>query len=186
VTNETPLASGSEDEKRLFAPRQPGEPFPRFWLDGEALPGEVAVRSTPDVLEGMGSKQKHWRSDRTGRRFLVKFAREGTGEHWAEKLAAEIAELLEIPHPPVEIGVLEGKDISLTLRFGGDERELIHGNELLVKRNRFFRRAGPTIERCARPSIRSRQYVRRWRTTRRGHPSSCRGNSRRSERSLAT
>ncbi|HSC85926.1 MAG TPA: HipA domain-containing protein, partial [Polyangiaceae bacterium] len=83
--------------------------------------------------EDMGSKEKHWRLDANERRFLVKLARNGTGEHWSEKIAAELAELLGVPHPPVELGMQEDAPISLTLQFGDRHQTLIHGNELLTE-----------------------------------------------------
>lgn len=53
----------------------------------------------------MGSKEKFWLRLRGGQRLLVKFAREGTGEHWAEKVGTEVAQLLGIPTPQVELGI---------------------------------------------------------------------------------
>ncbi|MEK6804803.1 MAG: hypothetical protein AABZ34_19415 [Nitrospirota bacterium] len=63
-----------------------------------------------DVLapEEMGSKRKGWvqvASD--SERWLFKYARlsngQVTGEHWAEKVAAEVAELFHVPHARVEL-----------------------------------------------------------------------------------
>jgi hypothetical protein len=45
--------------------------------------------------EPLGSKEKFW-VERTDGLWLFKFARPGTGEDWAEKLAAECAHVLEI------------------------------------------------------------------------------------------
>lgn len=45
-------------------------------------------------------------------RWLFKYARlsngQVTGEHWAEKVASEVAGLLHIPHARVELATLDG------------------------------------------------------------------------------
>ena len=60
--------------------------------------------------EPMGSKKKFWfRPDDSVRRdWLFKYPRPETGEHWAEKIAAEIATTLETPHAKVELAVFQG------------------------------------------------------------------------------
>lgn len=114
-----------------FAPSTVGK-FPVFHLRVNS------VDETPDELDGqhvaeaMGTKVKFWlHNETTSQRALVKFAREGTGEHWSEKLAAEVADLLGVPHPPVEIGLFDQRPVSLTLGFLREGETLIHGNELL-------------------------------------------------------
>ena len=81
----------------------------------------------------MGSKKKFWfRSDDLGRRdWLFKYPRPATGEHWAEKIAAEIAATLRIPHANVELAVFRGERGSATLSFSSGGPELQHGNALL-------------------------------------------------------
>lgn len=80
----------------------------------------------------MGSKEKSWLLDiATGRAFLLKYPRENTGEHWSEKVAAEVAALLGVPHAPVELGVRGGRMASLSYTFLQPKEALIHGNELL-------------------------------------------------------
>ncbi len=80
--------------------------------------------------ETMGSKDKSWflLPDRQ-ERWLFKYARVNqnvcTGEDWAEKIAAEIAELLSVPHCLVELAKFEGRRGSLSRRFP----ELLHTNE---------------------------------------------------------
>jgi hypothetical protein len=52
----------------------------------------------------MGTKVKYWlRYPTSGRRVMVKYARQGTGEDWSEKLAYELARRLFIPCPRVEL-----------------------------------------------------------------------------------
>ncbi|MDH4304781.1 MAG: HipA domain-containing protein [Nitrospira sp.] len=119
-----------------------------------------------DVLapEEMGSKQKGWvqvGADATP--WLFKHARlsngKVTGEHWAEKIAAELAELLEIPHAQVDLAMLDGAVGCISRRFAELSRpgtELIHGNDLLAGAvlgyDRAGRRAQPdhTIENIAK------------------------------------
>ncbi|MGB1014647.1 MAG: hypothetical protein ACPG4T_10975 [Nannocystaceae bacterium] len=57
---------------------------------------------TIEDREQMGSKEKFWyREDQTS--WLFKVCRPGTGEDWAEKLAASIAAKLNLPHAVVEL-----------------------------------------------------------------------------------
>jgi hypothetical protein len=45
----------------------------------------------------MGSKRKFWFRDEHDRAWLFKYARSGSGEDWAEKIAAELAAALGLP-----------------------------------------------------------------------------------------
>lgn len=91
--------------------------------------------STDDVLddEQLGSKPKFW-FRRGEHRWLFKEAREGTGEDWAEKIAAEIAKLLDIPAATVELAEFNGKAGCASLSFldNEDRPGLVHGNEILA------------------------------------------------------
>ena len=92
--------------------------------------------------EQMGSKDKVWMQlPDDGNPWLFKYSRmsdgEVTGEHWAEKIAAEIAALMGVPHARVELAVLDGHPGSLSQRFSQLTRagvgvELEHGNALLA------------------------------------------------------
>ena len=83
--------------------------------------------------EVMGSKEKFWYlPEGQTTKWLFKYPREDTGEHWAEKVAAEVAGWLEIPHGRVELAVYEGKRGSVTETFVSDGQELVHGNQVLV------------------------------------------------------
>jgi HipA-like C-terminal domain len=107
----------------------------------------------------MGSKDKAWfLLPDTNERWLFKYARvnEGisTGEHWAEKIAAEIAELFGIPHSLVELAEFDGRKGSLSRRFPELSQrgiELIHGNDLLpgfvlgYDREKRFRQTNHTL-----------------------------------------
>jgi HipA-like C-terminal domain len=92
--------------------------------------------------EQMGSKDKYWMQlPDDSYPWLFKFSRvsagRSTGEHWAEKIAAEIAELMEVPHARVELAEFDGHPGSLSQRFtqlsrAGASVELEHGNALLA------------------------------------------------------
>lgn len=94
-----------------------------------------------DILadEPMGTKDKFWVSiPGDHEKWLFKRTRESagrwTGEHWAEKVAAEIADLLELPHAVVELAAFEGQRGSISRRFTElsiPGTALAHGNVLL-------------------------------------------------------
>jgi hypothetical protein len=110
--------------------------------------------------ESMGSKDKFW--FREGKvRWLFKYSRRlivpsadtlsteanevaYTGEHWAEKLAAEIADALGIPHAVVELAQDQERRIpgamvrDLKVTSPG---ALVHGNELLFELNPSYPKA---------------------------------------------
>lgn len=108
--------------------------------------------------EAMGSKDKKWFRLPEGERWLFKYPRTNygipTGEHWAEKIAAEIAELINIPHAKVEFASFDGNIGSFTQRFPEliPEVELIHGNDLLpgfvlgYDRLKKFRQSNHTLK----------------------------------------
>lgn len=91
--------------------------------------------------EPMGSKNKVW-VDLPGdveQPWLFKYSRESaglvTGEHWAEKVGAEVADLLGVPHARVELARLGGAWGSISRRFDAlarDDTELVHGNDILA------------------------------------------------------
>ena len=81
----------------------------------------------------MGSKKKFWYIDPDKRFWLFKFPRPGTGEHWAEKIVAETAKLLDISHARVELARFQNKRGSTTESFTYRRpRALYHGNQLLA------------------------------------------------------
>lgn len=82
--------------------------------------------------EDMGSKVKFWYcnpDDQTN--WLFKYPRPGTGEHWAEKIAAEVASVLRIRHAAVELAECDGHRGSASESFVSTGRELVHGNQIL-------------------------------------------------------
>ena len=82
--------------------------------------------------EEMGSKEKFWYSkpdDETN--WLFKYPRPKTGEHWAEKIASEVASVIGIRHAKVELAEFEDERGSVTESFARGGRALCHGNQLL-------------------------------------------------------
>jgi hypothetical protein len=86
-------------------------------------------------IEQMGTKPKFWFTDTAKNRlWLFKYARPNTGEDWSEKIAAEVAELLGIPHAFVELATCDGRAgiVSPDFTERGSRGSLVHGNELLA------------------------------------------------------
>ena len=89
-----------------------------------------------DRPEEMGSKRKVWcRIDGLrsvpGGQWLFKFPQANTGQHWAEKIASEVAARLETPHAAVRLACIESEKGSMCQSFLDYGQGLIHGNELL-------------------------------------------------------
>lgn len=103
--------------------------------------------------EEMGTKDKFWyRDPRSGRRWLFKYPRKGTGEHWAEKISSEVAELLGIDHARTELATFQDERGSVSESFVESSQHLVHGNQLLVRRidgyngNKRFKQSAHTVE----------------------------------------
>jgi len=85
--------------------------------------------------EAMGSKEKFWyRESDESPDWLFKFPQPETGQHWAEKIAAEVAGALDVLHARVELAEFQGHRGSATESFARDGRELYHGNQVLAGR----------------------------------------------------
>ena len=89
----------------------------------------------PTGVEPMGSKEKFWYRDREGVWWLFKYPRKNTGEHWAEKIAAEVAGRLEIPHGRVELAIRDRSPGTVSESFVDESQgqELVHGNQALYE-----------------------------------------------------
>lgn len=90
-------------------------------------------------IEQLGSKDKFW-FWLADEKWLFKEARviptpQGavpTGEDWAEKIAAEIAQRLGIPAAKVELAEAGGRRGSASLNFTSPVQQLMHGNEVMA------------------------------------------------------
>ena len=64
----------------------------------------VSVLLPAEAPELIGGREKYWIAGHTGSNlWLLKFPRPGTGEHWAEKVAAEIGRLIGVNCANVEL-----------------------------------------------------------------------------------
>jgi len=102
------------------------------------MPDSFPIVQVPEdageSVEAMGSKRKFWYRDSDMGRALYKQARAGTGEDWAEKAAAELAELLGLPHARVELATWRGERGTVSPSFVPPPPNgwLVHGNEILL------------------------------------------------------
>jgi hypothetical protein len=95
---------------------------------------ELGADVRRERAEQLGSKPKFWFRHADGKFWLFKYARPNTGEHWAEKIAAEIAQMLGLPHAVVQLARHEGKWGVMTCDFTNEGlSSLVHGNELLTE-----------------------------------------------------
>lgn len=86
-----------------------------------------------DDQESRGTRKKFWYRDRESEPTrLFKYPRENTGEHWAEKIAAEVAGLLGIPCSRVELAVYNRTRGTVSDSFVDEGWELVHGNQVLA------------------------------------------------------
>lgn len=67
--------------------------------------------------EELGTKTKQWLVDEHGRRWLFKEPRPRTGDDWAERVAADLAEILGLPHCTVELAASKGVCGTISLDF---------------------------------------------------------------------
>jgi hypothetical protein len=80
--------------------------------------------------EEMGSKTKFWYRRPGGlSSWLFKYPHPDTGEHWAEKVAAEVARLLGIPHAVTKLAVCGDERGSISKSFVRTREQLFHGNQ---------------------------------------------------------
>jgi len=93
---------------------------------------EISISDNRQI-EQMGSKRKFWFTEQGNNlSWLFKYNRDNTGEDWSERIAAEIAELLNIPHAEVQLATCEGKRGIISKNFTDNSKNaLVHGNELL-------------------------------------------------------
>jgi hypothetical protein len=107
--------------------------------------GEYPIRDVTGwdklQVEQMGSKRKFWCVDPSSQNlWLFKYARENTGEDWAEKIASETAALLCLPHARVELATCQRNRGIISLDFTDRKRrgEFVPGNELLFEIDRSY------------------------------------------------
>ncbi len=99
---------------------------------------EVDHDSAYDV-EQLGTKRKFWfrRFEDDSVRWLFKAEERSTGEDWAEKIACELCELLDIPHVHYELAIetASGTPGVVCPNVAAPTLTLILGNQLLFERD---------------------------------------------------
>lgn len=89
-------------------------------------------------FEELGSKPKFWYVDASGTQRLFKEGRSGTGENWAEKIAAELCDGLGLPHAEYDFarcGKIEGVSSVSLVR---PPERLVLANEVLTRVQRGY------------------------------------------------
>ncbi len=86
-----------------------------------------------ELTEQLGTKPKFWFRSEGTVPTLFKEARPGTGEDWAEKVAAELAALLDLPHADYDLAEWRGRRGTITPSFVPSGGRLVHGNELIAQ-----------------------------------------------------
>jgi len=94
------------------------------------------IKVSPDAPsegEDLGTKEKFWFHHQSFGRCLYKKARPNTGEDWAEKIAAELCELLGLPHAIYELAIFKGERGTVSPSFVPEGGSLTFGNEILAR-----------------------------------------------------
>lgn len=87
-----------------------------------------------DETEEMGTKEKFWFHHEKFGKCLYKKARENTGEDWSEKIAANLSDLLGLPHANYELATFLGQNGIISPSFLPDKgSNITHGNEILAR-----------------------------------------------------
>ncbi len=97
----------------------------------------ILKTNSPEVIEQLGSKPKFWfRMPDDEQPWLFKFTRINTGEDWSEKIASEVAHLLEIPAAQIKLATFMDKRGCASRSFVETRKdiELFHGSEVLAGR----------------------------------------------------
>ncbi|MCJ8272936.1 MAG: HipA domain-containing protein [Psychrosphaera sp.] len=86
-----------------------------------------------EAYEQLGTKEKFWFANMAdeGHQWLFKFSRKNTGEHWSEKVAEQLCELLEIPHVKYELATCNGKSGIISKDIIPSGCDMMMGNQSL-------------------------------------------------------
>ncbi len=92
-------------------PNNPGQYFP-----------VISIRNPSGEIENRGARRKFWVTlEHAESEWLLKFPRPDTGEHWAEKVAAEIGRLLDVQTAVVELARVGSELATVCLSFLTDK-----------------------------------------------------------------
>ncbi len=92
----------------------------------KVLPFNISAKT----LEQLGSKEKFW-FIQNNERWLFKYSRENSGEHWSEKVAESLCIELRIPHAKYEIAESNERKGVVSKSVVPDGFRLVMGNEVL-------------------------------------------------------
>ncbi|MFT4929237.1 MAG: hypothetical protein ACI8WB_005368, partial [Phenylobacterium sp.] len=87
--------------------------------------------------EQLGTKEKFWYLYPTSHdpqkysKYLFKYSRENTGEHWSEKIAEQLCECLGIPHAEYQLAQCSGRHGIFTPNLIEGHCRMVMGNEVL-------------------------------------------------------
>ena len=109
------------------------------------MPKKFQIIRVPDnlfpKLEQMGTKFKFWYEDKKHGFCLFKEGHPNTGEDWAERVAAELCELLEMPHAVYRLAVWDDRRGVITQNFLEDDESYAAGNEVLFRLDASYPKA---------------------------------------------
>ncbi len=94
----------------------------------------VEITFAPVDFEQLGSKEKFWFLFKQGdelEKWLFKFSRENTGEHWSEKIPEQLCKLLDIPHVNYELARTSGRIGVISKNIVDSDSRMVMGNEVL-------------------------------------------------------
>lgn len=110
------------------------------------MPTTYTIERVPsgaaESAEQLGTKFKFWYRDEGKRLILFKEGRPGTGDNWAEKIASELAGLIEMPHVEYQLASYEDKSGVICNALMEPGEVLVHGNELLTTYSTDYRESG--------------------------------------------
>ena len=91
------------------------------------------INFNAEDLEQLGTKEKFWFlfAPEQSLKWLFKFSRENTGEHWSEKVAEQLCELLQIPHVEYDLARCNGRLGVISPNAIDDVERMVMGNEVL-------------------------------------------------------
>lgn len=106
------------------------------------MPPKFQIIEVPDDVqreqEQMGTKFKFWYLDEQHGYCLFKEGHPNTGEDWAERIAAKLCELLEMPHAVYKLAVWQNRSGVISPNFIGENESLVPGNEVLFRRDASY------------------------------------------------
>lgn len=91
------------------------------------------INFSADDLEQLGTKEKFWfiYQSKNLTKWLFKYSRVNTGEHWSEKVAEQFCEFLDIPHVEYELAESNGRLGVITKNIVPGNCRMVMGNEVL-------------------------------------------------------